>query len=390
MKRRRVPAARFESFTPPRQFDALWLRGSLQALAGSLRAAQICVAFSGGLDSTALLGALRQLRRRERLQLRALHVNHHLQPGADAWAGQARARCAALGIDCRVIDVTVPKRRGSSPEAAARAVRYAALRTALLPGEWLLTAHHQDDQLETVLLQLLRGAGLPGLAAMPARVAFGAGWLLRPLLPVSRAALVDYLARRKLSWTDDPSNADPRFDRNYLRHEVLPALYRRWPAAAVTVSRSAAHIAEAQSLLDAQADALLATALDGAALRVPALRRLSALECRLAVRRWLRRCGLPIPERSRLQELVTTVLAARQDAAPVVRWEGAEVRRHGELLHAMPPQEASAPQPCRWRWRAAQHHAARCRAAAVTAGSAWQCRSRCAAGNPGDPLPRRR
>ena len=147
--------------------------------------------------------------------------------------------------------------RGESLEAAARTARYRLLGAAFAEGEALLTAHHQDDQLETVLLQLLRGAGVAGLAAMPALAPFGRGVLVRPLLTVPRAALADWVRAQGLSWVEDESNAQLRPDRNYLRARVLPVIRARWPAAAATVARSARHLAEAQRLLDAlgQADA---------------------------------------------------------------------------------------------------------------------------------------
>jgi tRNA(Ile)-lysidine synthase len=308
------------------------------------------VAFSGGADSVALLAALATLRRPLRLRLRALHVNHHLQASADRWAREARQQAARLRVPARVLNVEVAITRGASVEAAARRARYAALAQALKPGEWLLTAHHREDQFETLLLQLLRGAGLAGLAAMPERSAFAAGWLLRPLLPMAREELRAYLRRRRLGWSEDPSNADERFDRNYLRRQILPRLEARWPAAAVTAGRAARHAAEAQQLLDEWADAQLVDVLDGEALQVPALRRLMLPARRLLLRRWLRRCGLVPPDQVRLQEIAVGMLAARHDAAPAVRWDQAEVLRHGGHLYAhrpLPP----PPLPQSWSWR---------------------------------------
>ncbi len=335
MTARRVAAARPESDFVPRRFAARWLAARLHALIGPLHGTRLCVAFSGGADSTALLAALAQLRRRESFTLRALHVDHGLQPQSADWARQARRTGRQLGVTVRVLRVTV--RRGGSLEAAARTARYAALAAQLRSGEWLLTAHHLDDQLETVLLQLMRGAGLAGLAAMAERLPLGAGTLLRPLLPVSHAQLVAWLRRRGLDWSEDPSNADERFDRNYLRRRITPALLARWPAAAQTVRRSAAHLAEARALLDQQADAQLALAADGDALRVPVLRRCSLPMRRQVLRRWLRLRGLPAADQSRLREIATAMLAARTDAMPLVKWPGAELRRHGSLLHAMAP-----------------------------------------------------
>ena len=338
----------------PTVFSSVWLARRVRELAGPLRRLRLCVAYSGGADSTALLAALAALRTRHRCELRALHVNHHLQPGAAGFARAARARARSLGVPCRVLDAPVRLARGESPEAAARAVRYAALRAALHPGEWLLLAQHQDDQVESLLLQLLRGAGIAGLAAMPER----AGPMLRPLLEVTRAQLQAYLVRRSLAWSEDPSNADERYGRNFLRARVLPLLRERWPGLGTTISRSAALAAEAQRLLAARADEQLQDATDGAALRVTALRRLGAADRRSALRRWLELRGLPMPDQRRLQELAGPLLQARHDAQPFIRWPGARVRRHGDLLHALvepeppPPPETAQPSTGiqQWDW----------------------------------------
>ncbi len=333
-------------------FSSAWLARRVRELAGPLRGLRLCVAYSGGADSTALLAALAALRTRYRCELRALHVNHHLQPGAAGFARAARARARSLGVPCRVLDAPVRLARGESPEAAARTVRYAALRAALHPGEWLLLAQHQDDQVESLLLQLLRGAGIAGLAAMPER----AGPLLRPLLEVTRAQLQAYLGRRSLAWSEDPSNADERYGRNFLRARVLPLLRERWPGLGTTISRSAALAAEAQRLLAARADERLQDATDGAALRVTALRGLGAADRRSALRRWLELRGLPMPDQRRLQELAGPLLQARHDAQPFIRWPGVQVRRHGDLLHALmepespPPPEAAQPSTGNRQW----------------------------------------
>jgi tRNA(Ile)-lysidine synthase len=259
-------------------------------------------------------------------------------------------------VPCHTLLAPVRLARGASPEAAARATRYAALQGALRPGEWLLLAQHQEDQAETLLLQLLRGAGVAGLAAMPAR----AGVLLRPLLDVPRAQLLAYLRRRAIAWTDDPSNTDERYDRNYLRLRVLPLLRARWPASGVTLGRTAALAAEAQVLLSEAADVQLGPARDGPALRVTVLRRLGAPQRRNALRRWLDVQGIAMPDQRRLQEISGPLLRARHDAQPRVRWSGGEVRRHGDRLYAaaepaLPPLPGRA-SPDRlgaqtWAWR---------------------------------------
>lgn len=356
MKRRALRAPPIDapaSTLAVKHFDPAWLGAQLRALLGPLRGRQLCLAYSGGLDSSVLLAALAALRRSERFALRALHINHQLQPDAAVWARTAKARARALRVPCEVLAVRVQVSAGESLEAAAREARYRALAGKLGPQELLLSAHHQQDQLETVLLGLLRGSGVRGLSAMSALMPWAHTLLVRPLLNVSRAQLEQYARARALQWSEDPSNADQRFDRNYLRQQVLPVLSRRWPAAAVTAARSASHLAEAQAMLERQARLCLRDARDGAALRVSGLRRLSLPSRRNALRYWIGERGLSAPDHRRLREIAGPMLAAKNDAAPCVRWRGGELRRQGDRLFAFADGAVRASSPVeRWDWRA--------------------------------------
>src|SRR5690606_38380138 len=226
---------------------------------------RVWVAYSGGLDSTVLLHALAARRDALPAPLHAVHVNHNLHPDSARWARDCQAVCDALDVPMESFAVTVGNGRGVSVEAAARDARYDVFRDLLEDDELLLTAQHQDDQLETFLLQAFRGAGPHGLAAMPRQAPFGRGRLCRPLLDFSRAELEAWARARGLEWLDDPSNAEARFARNFLRLEILPALRQRWPQLAATVSRSARHCAEAAWLLDEMAALDLAeTGVEGA------------------------------------------------------------------------------------------------------------------------------
>lgn len=327
------------------------------ALGGSLEAEPIrgfCVALSGGADSVALLLALQQLRRRSarwrRFTLRAVHVNHQLRPAARVWEQHCRRLCAALNVPLIVRRVRVPQGPGHSLEAEARTVRYAALSRALSRGELLLTAHHQDDQLETFLLQLLRGAGVAGLAAMGESTRQGGHWLLRPLLGEPRSALESYAKANDMAWVDDDSNIDERFDRNYLRHRVVPLLRERWPAVAMVVARSAAHLGEAQQLLREQAQTDLERLAPHGPLELAALAALSVSRQRNALREWVRVAGLPLPDRVHLERIRVELPAARADAQPLVRWGMAEVRRFRGCLYALarPVPEVREGE---WRWQ---------------------------------------
>jgi tRNA(Ile)-lysidine synthase len=291
------------------------------------------VAFSGGLDSTVLLHLLAGLAHRMPLPpLRAVHVQHGLQAAAQAWPGHCRQVCAALGVPLLLRDVQVQP--GASLEQAARDARYAAFVELLGADAVLLTAQHRDDQAETLLFRLLRGAGARGLAAMPASRPLGRGQLVRPLLDVSRAELEDYARANGLDWVEDPSNCDERFSRNFLRRQVLPPLTQRWPQAMASMARSAAHLREAQALLDelAQTD-LAAIAQDSrfAWLPLPSLPlapllKLSAARQRNLLRHWLAPLT-PLPDSDHWAGWTSLVNAAI-DAAPV--WRLA----HGELQRA--------------------------------------------------------
>jgi tRNA(Ile)-lysidine synthase len=337
----------------PGAFGPDWLAAQLAALIPNFPNVSLCVALSGGVDSTALLTALASIHPRP-FKLRALHVDHGLRPASKQWAAHCRALARRLRVPLKVLTTKVERARGQSLEAAAREARYQLLAIALAPGEILLTAHHSDDQLETVLLQLFRGSGLPGLSAMPAFVPFAKGGLARPLLSRSRAELEAWVQQRELTWVDDDSNADERLDRNYLRLRVLPLIRERWPGSPAAVSRSARHAAEAQALLDALALADVERSSYGESLCVKTLRALPPARCRNALRFWITRAGYLAPDTRRLDEIAGPLLNARPDANPFVEWgadtlthAGARVQRHGDLLTLSPAtsHDSASPSP---------------------------------------------
>ena len=298
------------------------------------------VGYSGGVDSHVLLHGLATHRDRwpER-RLAAIYVDHGLQAASAVWGEHCGEVCHALDIPFRALRINARPAPGESPEAAARRARYAALAAELGPDAALLTAHHRDDQAETLLLQLLRGAGPHGLAAMPTAARLGQGWLLRPLLEVDRADLLAYAQAHQLRWIEDASNADAGFDRNYLRHRVLPLLRDRWPAANRTLARSARWCAETAAWLDAEAAVDLgrvgANRPDG--LLIPALRELGEIRQRNVLRYWLGQLGLPVPDSRQLWHILHDVPTASRDRQPCIHWPGGEVRRYRNTLYAMPP-----------------------------------------------------
>src|SRR5690606_34796517 len=209
----------------------------------------LVVGFSGGLDSSALLHALAGEPVARARGLRAVHIHHGLQPGADEWATHCARQAADLDVPLKVIRVQVPLDAGLGPEGAAREARYAALLSALDPGDVLVTAHHQGDEAATFRLRALRASGPEGLGAMRPLRRFGAGWHWRPLLEVPRQRLLGYGRAHGLAWIEDPSNASAEADRNFLRLQLLPLLRQRWPHADAALARSAALSAQADGLL---------------------------------------------------------------------------------------------------------------------------------------------
>ena len=303
--------------------------------------ASLCVAFSGGPDSSALLHALAQLRTARARGLRALHIDHGLHPDSMLWAEHCRRFCAELNLPCEVLRVQVETDKGTGLEAAARHARYTAFAAQLREGELLLLGHHRDDQAETVLLKLLRGAGPEGLGGMRAMRPLGRGQLWRPLLTLSRAQLRDYLKAHQLDCIDDPSNADTGLARNYLRHEILPKLTQHWPHAvdsilhSATLSRAAADTLQTQWLVafdavhDPATDSLHAAgwqALDRA-LREPLLDY------------WLHARGLSAPTAAQRQQ-IERQCGARAGQLPCIRWRGVELYIWNGRLWALSPRQA--------------------------------------------------
>jgi len=306
-----------------------------------------CVALSGGLDSSVLVAALASPA--PAVPMRAIHVDHGLHRDSARWSLHSATLAGRLGVPCEIVRVDARPAPGDSPEAAARAARYAALAARLLPGELLLTAHHGDDQLETVLLQWLRGGGLRAVAGMRPVTSFAVGWLARPLLAFTRVELRDWAEIQCLEWLEDPSNADRRFDRNYLRLELLPAIRARWPAAARTVGRVAAQAAEALDIEEGLGAADLTTLAEGETLLLAPLERLPPPRQRLVLRAWLRSRGLVPPSAATLEALRHDMLAAGPDRIPESRWPGAVARRYRGRLHvAATSGHASSWQPGPW------------------------------------------
>ncbi len=299
------------------------------------------LAFSGGLDSTVLLHLLQRCCAENPAAppLAAVHINHNLQAAAVDWERHCERACAALGVPLLLREVVVGV-AGRGTEAAARDARYRALAATLQAGDVMFLAHHQDDQVETLLLRWLRGAGLRGLQGMPRTRPLGPGSLARPLLAWPREALEDYARQHRLQWIEDPSNADTGFDRNYLRHEVLPMLARRWPGYRGSVTRSALQLGAAAAALDRllPAPPSCTSRLGDPGIPVASLVEGSGSGW-LTLEQWLGGLGLALPPRAPTQEFLRQLQAG--GGSPELAWSGQCLRRFGDAVYLLPPVEGS-------------------------------------------------
>jgi tRNA(Ile)-lysidine synthase len=310
-----------------------------QALAAFAPALPLAVAFSGGADSTALLAACA---RKWPGQVVAFHVNHGLQAAAAGFEAHCQAVCAQLGVPLRVLQVDARPTQGQSPEDAARIARYKAFE-ALALVEYaqaaiysVAIAQHADDQAETLLLALARGAGLPGLSAMPACWVRSGLTYHRPLLGVAGVGIRAWLAQQALPFVQDPSNADARYTRNRLRQQLMPALGACFPHFRDTLARSAAHAAQAQALLTELAQSDLAQV--GTPPRLQALQRLSVARMGNVLRHWLRLAHGVVPSAAQLAELIHQVQACTTRGHRLhIKVANGFCVRQGEALHWYTP-----------------------------------------------------
>ncbi|HEX6398224.1 MAG TPA: tRNA lysidine(34) synthetase TilS [Steroidobacteraceae bacterium] len=291
----------------------------------------VAVAFSGGIDSTVLAHALAK-RRRRLGSLRLLHVDHGLQAASHDWSRHCARVARSLGVPFVSLEATIRRKRGESPEAAARDARYALLEMVLEPGEVLVTAQHRDDQVETLLLQLFRGAGVAGLAAMPVLAKFGAGQICRPLLSTTREEIESYARRHRLRWIEDPTNMETQFARNFLRVKVLPIIRQQWHGVDAAIARSANHMAESARVLHGLGRTDYERVADGEGVNVAALRALPEARRRNALRAYIAKFMIEAPSTAQMMEIAGSLLTARPDAQPEIAWHGAVMRRRGGRL----------------------------------------------------------
>lgn len=325
-----------------------WL---FKTLASKTTFKRFWVAFSGGVDSRVLLELCAKVFRScndPSYQFSAVHIHHGLSPNADEWVSHCKEVCANLEIPLQVIHVNATVTDGSSPEEIARVARYEAFENFLSEGDCLLLAHHACDQAETILLRLFRGTGPLGLGGMPEKGHIGKTEFLRPMLAFSKEAILNYAKAENYSWIEDESNVDTRFDRNFLRREILPKLTARWPSVLRSVSRAGSLCLEAASGLQDIAVSDYASSVIQAkqfpsSLNVRALLALDPLRRKGVLRYWLQCNGFSMPSLDHMDRIEREVLGARPDRHPKLKIADYEISRSKGELKVRALQESLCP-----------------------------------------------
>ena len=311
---------------------------------------RLWVAYSGGIDSHVLLHRVVKLRSDLPPLAGAIHIHHDLSLNADYWAEHCQATCDQLGIGCQIIHARIGE--GEGVEDSARRARYGAIQPCLRTGDAILLAQHQDDQAETFLIQALRGGGPHGLAAMPAIAPLGKGFMVRPMLEISRQDVQEYAARQELHWVEDESNLDTRFDRNFIRQVIVPKLLERWPAASRTLSRTASHTAAlvtiTDELLQDELHEVRGSRED--TLSISVLKSLTYTRASLLIRAMCHQLQLPVPATGHIRELLDKQLHAEADRQIHINWPGAEFRRYQDDLFILSPLPDIVSANWRYHW----------------------------------------
>ncbi len=302
----------------------------------ALKPSRLIVAFSGGVDSRVLLELAAHYSQTHDIECSAVHVHHGLSENADHWVEQCQAWCDALSVSLAVERVSLDINSGESVEKLARDARYQAFQQHIRQGDVLVTGQHIDDQLETFLLALKRGSGPKGLSSMAKVMSFGEAFIVRPLLSVTRADIEESARDMGLTWVEDESNQDLRFDRNFIRHQVTPTLTERWPSFRESVSRSAQLCAEQELLLDELLESHFLQALGGSnskSLSIEALSQHSDLLRARLIRMWISHCNQPMPSQKQLKLIWDEVACSQADANPKLVLNDVEIRRFNNQLY---------------------------------------------------------
>jgi len=309
----------------------------LQTLKSFPTANAYIVGFSGGADSTALLHALSIVKDQLGIPVSAVHVNHGLHDDASQWQQQCELFCEQIGIKLIRLKIDLENRSGKGLEAEARHLRYQAISSLLTPGTSLLTAHHADDQAETLLLNLMRGSGIDGLSAMPESRPLGNGLLQRPMLEFQNVAILEYLRKNNIEWIEDPSNQCLNHDRNFVRHEVIPLLEKRWPEVSKRLLLTRKAMTGARRLLDNLSDDYIEKNLDHPYVLKITTGLIDGPELfKLVLRRWMKQSGRQTIPAYRLEAFYEQVRQANHKPNIVVRWDESSLHLYKQKLWLLP------------------------------------------------------
>ena len=291
---------------------------------------KFCIAFSGGMDSTVLLHVMKNIID-EKSQIRAIHINHNIVDNSKVWTRTCKSICKNFGIDIEIISLEVTH-NGYGLEAAARDERYEKLKEKLYKNEYLLTAHHEEDQMETVFLRMARGTGLDGLQGINEKYSFGEGIIFRPMLEVSKTSVMDYAKEHQLKWVEDSSNQDTHFDRNFLRKKIIPQFRERWPSIASSVSRLSQLSAQNIKILNQIAEEDIGPIANMNELPLAKLLDKSFERANNMLRYIILANGMSIPSMKTLQDGLKEMLDPETDKS-VIAWKDYCIRKYKNHLY---------------------------------------------------------
>ncbi|MDC0186050.1 tRNA lysidine(34) synthetase TilS [Gammaproteobacteria bacterium] len=291
---------------------------------------KFCIAFSGGMDSTVLLHVMKNIID-EKSQIRAIHINHNIVDNSKVWTKTCKSICKNFGIDIEIISLEVTH-NGYGLEAAARDERYKKLKEKLYENEYLLTAHHEEDQMETVFLRMARGTGLDGLQGINEKYSFGEGIIFRPMLEVSKTSVMDYAKEHQLKWVEDSSNQDTHFDRNFLRKKIIPQFRERWPSIASSVSRLSQLSAQNIKILNQIAEEDIGPIANMNELPLAKLLDKSFERANNMLRYIILANGMSIPSMKTLQDGLKEMLDPETDKS-VIAWKDYCIRKYKNHLY---------------------------------------------------------
>ena len=303
---------------------------------------KIVVALSGGIDSVVLL---HYLNNHYPNQVRVIHCNHHISDLSNEWQDFSKKLCEKLNLNINILDLDIPQ--SNNLEEAARVKRYESLKASINKDEVICTAHHQNDQAETLLIQLIRGSGSRGLSAMPKLKTFGDGLLYRPFIDIKQSEIKDYAIENHLDWVEDDSNNDEKFTRNFLRHNILPQLEKLYPHVHKNIARASKHqselskISDDLAILDIESQGLLRNN----RLQSDLLKKMEEYRLKNVLRYHLSQLNFRSPSEKVLEQMIQLV-RAKEDSVPVVSWSHYEVRRYQDELYFLDLKQSEERESC--------------------------------------------